>query len=345
MKVGIIGCGAIAETHLAVYGKLENAEVIAVSDINKEKAKEIADLWGIEKVFTDHKDLLETKELDVVDICTPTSTHASIAIDAAKSGRNILVEKPMAVTSKECELMIEESKKHNVSLCINHHALFYSSVRKAKSLVDSGYFDLQSFEVSFCKNLKLEDIQNWALKPENGGLLWEIATHPTYLELFFLPNIKEVYAVGHKTDLVYDNFSVLLSSPDSRFGILKCSLTSNQREYSCRITSKNGNRAEIIIPLNSFIDKSKFISGAISKFYREEKDLLRSWIKSIARAMIHRKKDYEFFLSKFVLMESYLESIEKGTPPPVTPEAGKNTIRLLECIKESLGSGRVVSVQ
>lgn len=348
MSVGIIGCGAMAEIHLAIYKKLENGEVIAISDINREKAKKIADKWKIKRAYTDHRDLLETKDLDVVDICTPTSTHASIAIDVAKSGCNILLEKPMGVTSKECDRMIEESRKRSVSLCINHHTLFLPSIRKSKSLVDTGYFDLQSFEVSLCRNLKIERIQDWALKPENGGLIWEVGTHLAYLELFFLPNIRDVYAVGHKTDHVYDNFIVLLSSPDSRFGLFKCCLTSNQKEYSCRITSKNGNRAEINLLLDSFIDQSKYTSKPYTRFYHEQKSLLRSWIKSFGRAMYHHIKDYGFYpdiFSKFVLMKSCLESIKKGTPPPVTPEEGKNTIKLLECIKESLDSGRVVSFQ
>lgn len=344
MKVGIIGCGEISETHMAVFKKLENVEVIAVSDLILEKAKKFADRWGIENVFIDYKGLLEIEELDFVDICTPVWTHASIAIDAAKSGHNILLEKPMALSSKECDNMIEASKKHGVSLCVNHHNLFYPSIKKAKSLVDSGYFDLQSFEVSFYKNLYIERLPDWAYKPENGGLLWEVGTHPTYLQLFFLPDIKNVYAFGKKSNGVYDGFSVLSSSSNGSFGLMKFCFTSNYREeYLCHITSQNGNSAKILISLDSFLDKSKYISKAPLKLFQEEKDLLWSWAKSIFRSLYHRSRYYDFMNSKFLLMKSYVESLSNNSSPPVSPEEGKKTIMLLECIRESLETGKVVT--
>lgn len=344
MKVGIIGCGEISEIHMAILKKLENIEVVAVSDIVLEKAKKFADKWGIEKFFIDYKDLLELEELDFVDICTPVWTHASIAIDTAKSGHNILVEKPMALSSKECENMIEASKKHGVSLCVNHHNLFYPSIKKAKALVDSGYFDLQSFEVSFYKNLYIERLPAWAYKPKYGGLLWEVGTHPTYISLFFLPDIKNVYAVGKKSDLVYDGFSVLLSSSNGSFGLMKFCFTSNYREeYLCQITSRNGNGAKIFISLDSFLDKSKHISKAPLKFFQEEKDFLWSWTKATFRSLYHRNRYYDFINSKYLLMKRYVESLSNKSSPPVSPEEGKNTIILLECIKESLETGKVVS--
>jgi len=343
MKVGIIGCGWISETHMAIFRKLEDVEVVAVSDIVLEKAKKFADKWGIKRFFVDYKDLLELEELYFVDICTPVWTHASIAIDTAKSGHNILLEKPMALTSKECEKMIDASKKHGVSLCVNHHNLFYPSIRKAKALVNSGYFDLQSFEVSFHKNLYTERLPAWAYKPEYGGLLWEVGTHPTYISLFFLPNIKNVYAVGKKSNRVYDGFSVMLSTSNGSFGLMKFCFTSNYREeYMCHITSQNGNSAKIFISLDSFLDKSKFISKAPLKFFHEEKDLLWSWTKATFRSLYHRNRYYDFMNSKYLLMKNYVESLSNNSSPPISPEKGKDTIILLECIKKSLETGKVV---
>lgn len=341
MNVGIIGCGRISRVHMIAYKLLKNVEVIGVSDIIIEKAKKLANQWGIENVFQDYRDILEMKNLDLIDICTPTSTHASVAIDAAKSGHNILLEKPMAVSSSECENIIKESKKHGVSLCINQHALFFSSVRKAKSLVDSGYLNLQSFEVSFYSSMG--KLPSWAFKPENGGLIWEVGAHPAYLQLFFLPDIRNVYALGKKSNSVYDNFFALLKSSNDSVGLINCCFTSNQREFSCQITSKNGNRAKIDISLDTFIDKSKHTDRSYVKFYHEERDLLKSWMKAISRALYHRKKDYDFINSKFLLMKSYIESIENNSPPPVTPEQGKDTIKLLECIQKSLNTNEVVS--
>jgi UDP-N-acetyl-2-amino-2-deoxyglucuronate dehydrogenase len=343
MKVGLIGCGEISHFHMDIFQRLKNVEVIAVSDILLDRVKSFANRWEVDKYYVDYHELLENEDLDFVDICTPVWTHAAIAIDTAKSGHNVLLEKPMALSSKDCDEMIETAKKHNVSLCVNHHNLFYPSIKKAKSLVESGYFDLQSFQVSFYKNLYKEKLPAWAYKPEYGGLLWEVGTHPTYITHHFLPDIKKVYATGKKSGSVYDGFSVLISSSTGSFGIMKFSFTSNYREeYMCQITSQNGNAAKIFISLDSFLDQSKFISSAPMKFLKEEKDHIASWTKATLRSLYHRSRYYDFMNSKFLLMKNYVESIKNKSPPPVTPEDGKATIRLLECMKESLETEKAV---
>lgn len=346
MKVGLIGCGEISQFHMDIFQRLKNVEVVAVSDILLDRAQNFAKRWGVDKYFVDYNELLEIEELDFVDICTPVWTHAAIAIDTAKSGHNVLLEKPMSLSSKDCEEMIETAKKHDVSLCVNHHNLFYPSIKKAKSLVESGYFDLQSFEVSFYKNLYIKKLPAWAYRPEYGGLLWEVGTHPTYLTHHFLPDIKKVYAVGKKNGPVYDGFSVLLSASNNSYGIMKFSFTSNYREeYMCQITSQNGNGAKIFISLDSFLDQSKFISKAPMKFLKEEKDHLVSWTKAALRSIYHRRRYYDFMNSKYLLMKSYVESIQNKSPPPVAPEDGKATIVLLESIKESLETGKAVPIK
>jgi len=147
-NIGIIGAGKMADVHITAYKYMQNVKVIAICDIIERKAQSLAEKWGIIESFTNYENLLEVKDIDIVDVCTPTHTHAPIACDALSHGYNVLLEKPMALSVAECDAIIKESRKHKVSLCVNHHALFYSSIRKAKSLLDSGFYDLQSMRVS-----------------------------------------------------------------------------------------------------------------------------------------------------------------------------------------------------
>ena len=137
MKVGLIGCGRVAHIHMSAYKAMENVNVVAVSDADINRAKAFAEPYKIDKVFSNYVDLFEMKDLDFVDVCTPTSTHELIVCDAAKSGLNVLMEKPMGRNSKECEKMIEESRKHGTKLCVSHNQLFFPYVRRLKSIADS----------------------------------------------------------------------------------------------------------------------------------------------------------------------------------------------------------------
>ena len=89
MKVGLIGCGQVADGHMTVYNNITGVKVVAVADAIPKKARTFANKHGISRAFTDYVNLLEDKELDFVDISTPTSTHARIACDAAQFGHNV----------------------------------------------------------------------------------------------------------------------------------------------------------------------------------------------------------------------------------------------------------------
>jgi len=343
-NVGLIGAGAVSEIHMAAYKSLQNVKVTAICDILEEKARSLAKKYGVQKTFTRYENLLEIKDLDVVDICTPTPTHASIACDAASYGHDILLEKPMALSVAQCDAILKEVKKYNVKLCVNHHALYYSSIRKAKSLLDSGFYNLKAFRVSW-KGAKMSQ-PKWSLKPENGGLLWEIGTHGVYLARFFLPEITRVFAIGNASEnpLLYDNFFVILQTRDDTFGVMDYSVTSNQREYLCEITGSDGKRALINLRHNVLIDKTKYQPKWYYDFWYEGTDFLRSWTKWAIRTFASRKKGIEFIRSKMRLMAGYLKSIEENKSPPVTPEEGRATIKLLECIKKSIHTNKVVPV-
>jgi len=341
MKVGLIGAGYVAGWHMQVYKYLRNVKVTAICDIVPEKAKILAHKYKVDTIFSNYVDLLESKDLDFVDICTPPSTHAPIVCDAARFGHNILLEKPMARSTVECEKMISESKRHGVKLCVCHNQIFLSSIRQAKSLVDSAYYPILSFKSSLHLYKPVKHAP-WALTHSEGGFLWELAYHPAYILLYFLPNINEVYAIGGKLSYqVYDNFAVILRTRGLSYGLMDFSFTSKERERTCTIVGSNGNKAQIDLEYDCLIDKSKVKHWGIRGLFNDEKRLLGKSIKYALRSVQHRHLGI-YFLSHFRLIKTYIESLQNDSPPPVQPEEGKKTVKLLECIEESLNRHQAV---
>lgn len=344
MKVGLIGCGYIADGHMAVYKGIDNVNVVAVSDIDLKKAKFFAERHEVGKVFEDYTGLLEREDLELVDICTPVSTHFRIACDAARFGRNVLVEKPMALSTSECERMIDDSEKHGTKLCVCHNRLFLPSIMQAKSIVDSG--NLTSFKTTVKESfelLKSYDLaRSWNLTPEEKGILWEVGCHEAYLQLHFLGNIEEVYAVGNKVKYpVYDEFAVLLRTSGPRYGVMEVSWVSKEPEIIYEISTSDEKRLQIDEELDYILEKSEnpswSVRNAIRNIYVDEKRVFRKWMK-FGLNYLQKKK----IISHFNLIRNYIESLEKDLPPPVSPQDGRNTVKLLECIEESLDKHRVV---
>jgi predicted dehydrogenase len=113
-RIGIIGAGAIANAHINGFKNNTGCRLVAIADINLELAKKRAAEYGIEKVYGDYKELLRDAEIDAVSIVTPTFTHTGMVIEALKSGKDVLCEKPPALFAddvRKCEAVAKECSK------------------------------------------------------------------------------------------------------------------------------------------------------------------------------------------------------------------------------------------
>lgn len=138
INVGVIGCGKIAQTrHLPEYAANELCDVVAVYDLNHERAVQIAQQYQA-KAFDSIEDLLAVPTLDAVSVCAANHAHAQITIQALKAGKHVLCEKPMAVTPEDCEAMVKAAEESGKYLMIGHNQRLAKAHVKARELVRSG---------------------------------------------------------------------------------------------------------------------------------------------------------------------------------------------------------------
>ena len=109
INVGVVGVGAMGENHVRVYHKMEEANLLAVSDVSERALKKIEKKYGA-KGFTEYSELLENPEIEAVSVCVPTTFHHSVVMEAIKHKKHVLVEKPIAFTLNEAEEMIAAAK-------------------------------------------------------------------------------------------------------------------------------------------------------------------------------------------------------------------------------------------
>ncbi|AHF08100.1 oxidoreductase [Desulfitobacterium metallireducens DSM 15288] len=139
MRFAIIGCGRIAQKHGESIMAIPEAELVAVCDIVPEKAQAFADKYGA-KPYTSYDEMLANEDLEVVTIATPSDLHAPIGIAAAKAGKHVMVEKPMAMTLKSADELIKTCKDGGVKLAVIHQNRFNKSVKLMRKALDEGRF-------------------------------------------------------------------------------------------------------------------------------------------------------------------------------------------------------------
>ena len=121
VRIGLVGAGKIArDAHLPQYAKMEDVKVVAVCDIDEERAKSVATDFEIEKYYTSVDAMLADAEIDAVDVCTWNAAHVPVCLAAAKAGKHVMCEKPAAVSVEEMqELKKVLDEKNLVYLLLN----------------------------------------------------------------------------------------------------------------------------------------------------------------------------------------------------------------------------------
>ncbi len=134
VRVAVIGAGLIAQrAHLPAYAAAEDAELAAIASGHRETAAAVAGQFGNPRVLDSWDAAVADPDIDAIDICTPNSLHATIAIAAAKAGKHVLVEKPMATSLAEADAMIAAARKAGVLLAVAHNLRFvpiYSAIHQ-----------------------------------------------------------------------------------------------------------------------------------------------------------------------------------------------------------------------
>lgn len=195
-KVAIIGLGGIAQlVHLPYLTKIENIEVVAVAEINKNRLNTLADKFNIKGRYKDHNELLANCDASNIIIATPTNSHKEVAIACLKANRDILVEKPLARTYNEAKQIVEAAKKYKRKIMVGMNLRYRPDAMILKSLLNNGEIG-QPFYVKCGWLRRRSSSQKWFTKKEEsgGGVIIDLSILLLDLALWLLdfPNVESV---------------------------------------------------------------------------------------------------------------------------------------------------------
>ena len=213
LRVAIIGCGGIAQTHLKSYLSIPEVEIVAGVDIVPDRLKVMQEKWNVKTVYADWRKMLKEVKPDAVDVCTPNGVHAQPVIDACNAGCHAITEKPMAMNPGECEKMIAAARKNKVKLSVGFQQRYHHNTQFLVRARDEGRFGNIMFVK--CLALRRRGIPNWGVfgqkALQGGGPMIDIGVHVIEAAHYFMGSPRPVAASGNIWTYMGDKPSQVVS--------------------------------------------------------------------------------------------------------------------------------------
>ena len=215
LRVGIVGAGSIAELHALGYQKDDRAEIVAICDPDEDLAIGRSLDWRARAYYNDYDQMLADPQIDAIEILTPNYLHASQSIAALRAGKHVCVERPMAISIEEANLVLAAAKQSGKVFQVYEPCLYYKPLLDARNLIDAG-------EIGEVSGLRLDAVvgqseqskwdfssreQAWRFDPARVGgspMLYEVGYQAFCIGLFLVGSIERISAWTSHTQLAPD---------------------------------------------------------------------------------------------------------------------------------------------
>lgn len=337
---GIVGCGAIAPLHAeAIRSLSDDALLVAVSSNIQKEARAFGEKYGI-NWYEDYHNLLDRNDVDVVCICTPSGTHAEIAMEAAKFGKHILVEKPLDISLERIDRVIEACEKARVKLGVVFQLRFTKAFKMVYQAVRNERFGRLVLGEARVKTYRSRDYYKssdwkgtWTM--DGGGALMNQSIHAVDLLQWMMGPVKSVYAytdtLVHEIE-VEDTAVAVLRFANGALGVL-VGATSTFPGLP-KYLEIHGSAGGVVVEEDT-IKKWDFSEK------REEDKLAEQTGGEIGSAYSDPVKGLNFIGHKLVI-EDMIEAILKNREPLVNGQEARKSVEIILAVYESARSGKEI---
>ncbi len=355
LRIGIVGCGKIADQHIAAIDRLDNCKAVAACDREILMAKQLAERSTIEHCFEDLQEMLDQASIDVVHVTTPPRGHYPITKTCLENGVHVYLEKPFTVTADEAQDLIDIANSRNLCLTAGHNLQFTNEMLAMRRLVQSGYIgDPTHIESHFHYSLGdltyvgplLGDKTHW-VRQLPGQLLHNIVSHPIAKIAEFLDSdIVEITAIGFQSaqlksyhiDGVLDELRVLIR--DSK-GTTATVMFSTQNKPGVNQMRVYGSKNSLLVDHGSGIlirHDNGLYKSYLTYFAPPIKNgwaLIKAGFANIW-SFIRKRLHQDFGMKE--LIGQFYDSINNSKPPPIPYREILLTARIMDEVFDQIYS-------
>ncbi|MBU1076180.1 MAG: Gfo/Idh/MocA family oxidoreductase [Spirochaetes bacterium] len=329
-NIGIVGLGKISQKHITAIQQVKGLTIYAVCDKNKKQLKR-ATLPNNIVTYHDYQDLLNDNKVHIVDICTPSGLHPDMVIRAANKKKNIIVEKPLALYTRNGIMAIEAAKKNKVKLFVvrqNRYNLPVMALKKAIRQKRFGKIFYAKTSVYWHRDQGYYSSAKWrGTRDMDGGVLMNQASHHIDLLQWLIGSVASVSAkartVLHKIE-AEDLAVVLMEFSNKAYGIIEATTCANPNNLEGTLMVMGSKGTVILggytgekIKLWDFKEKRKEDEMIIKKYSENPKIFAYphiEYFKNVKQVLDHKSKPISDGLEELKttrLIEAIYQSIEK----------------------------------
>ncbi|MCS7145978.1 MAG: Gfo/Idh/MocA family oxidoreductase [Nitrososphaerota archaeon] len=337
VRFGIIGAGGISNHfHIPELTKIEEAEVVAVADINRERARMTSERFSIRHCYTDYREMLMREDIDAVIVATPHPTHAQITVEAIKNHKHVMIQKPMTTNSRDSAWIVEEARKNPdlkvmVLPFVYYDTPIYDHVKSVLRNGEIGKVCMAEARTSHGGPEKYmqevaqmfgEEVNVWFFSAEKaqGGVLLDLGVYSLTRLVYLLGRAKKVSALVatlDKSSEVDDNNAVLIEMESGVIAVAESSWTQTPGQNTTSLYGTKGT-----IHLN-------YLGYDIAIFKEPSGWAYPNMPKEKEPQHTHRH---------------FINCIVNDTTPIGTPEEGHHVMRIIEAAYESAKYGRIITI-
>ena len=327
VKLGVIGCGRIAQAHLEAINYLkEDAELVAVADIDEEKAKKAKENFKAKRCYKDYRELLKESEVEAVIITLPHHLHCQATVESAKMRKHILVEKPMALTLEEADKMIEEAEKNKVTLMVGQSRRFSDPVMEAYRRIDE-IGELFRIVINFLVYFPEPPTNWWKSSKEAGGLIIPLqGSHSIDFVLWFFRKLPAtVYATGFSRNPSWegeDEADIIMNFAEKKVASIHLSLNISPPVHEIIVAGSKGTMRLYEYPTGKPFGFSNRLEINGKKIMEKEQI----------------PTNYTLQLKEFI------DAIREKRAPLASGKEIKNVVKVMDAVNRSVRTGREVEV-
>jgi predicted dehydrogenase len=340
VRVGLAGLGFMGGTHAQCYAALPNAQLVAVADPEADRRRQFADTYGAKAYAS--VDEMVAADIDLVDICMPTYLHRKAVETAAAAGKHVFCEKPMALTTADCDAMIAAVKQAGVKFTVGHVIRFWPEYTVIKQILDSGrYGKIRWASATRVSPPPTWSWHEWLFDPKlSGGAALDLHIHDLDFLAWILgmPKVVSAAGVNGKGGALDNLWTTTTGHGGGAVGFAEGSL-----DMAAGFPFTMGLKIVLegaAIEMNSRLSPSVLVA---SEGTVEHPDVPQPEVPATAGA--GSTGNISALGGYFIEVKYFVDCVDKGdTPAVVTPEEAKAAVALCLAATRSAQSGQPVKL-
>jgi myo-inositol 2-dehydrogenase / D-chiro-inositol 1-dehydrogenase len=343
LGVGLIGCGFVAELrHLPALEAAEQMRVVALADLDPVPLERVGRRFGVERLHQDPHSLIEDPAVEAVAVCVPAAHHADLTLAAIDAGKDVFVEKPLALTLEDCDRIIERAERSPRKVMVGFNLRWHRLVRRARDVIQAGKIGpVDSIQTVFTGSIRDVGGRGRTDPQPGGGVLMEKGVHHYDLWRYLLGSeVQEVSGISPSGR--FEDDQVVVSAQMTN-GALASTLLADYSIHRNEL-SVHGRDGRLELCCLAFDGLRVAPSSRIGRDVRSRLGGVATTIQELPRGLAALRVGGDYIASFHAEWRHFFDCVRHGAPVESTPESSRRVLEVALAAAESARRGEVVSV-